>query len=245
MGLEFIAGGTAACSLLAISNAMRAGKGRCLAAQDDFPPNWRSVLGNGQITIGYDPATTEKQKSNPSGLTIMEKVGGAYAARLLMRFKTADDDKALALLDEAVDIGEGRRPRRLVIDATNERYFAQRVRKHFLGRVPVDLVVSSESFPMQEMSYKTFLGNQLVNVLDDNMILLPEERWIRNDWRLVYKDRGLFQTHVDKSGNHGDTFDSTKLALHGFFTGGPVEAEAAGSAPVDTLPWRHSSTILA
>lgn len=244
MALKFMSGSAAACSLLSLSNAMIAGRDLCLCSEGDFPPAWKDQLGDGQISVGYDLATTEKQKSNPSAITVLEKSGSRYIARLITRFKTGDNDKALAMLEEAIDLGDGRRPRRLVVDGTSERYFADKVKKHFLGRVPVEIVVSSESFPGEEMNYKTYLGNQLVNTLEDNQLILPEAKWVKDDWRLVFKERGLFVNQLDNAGNHGDTFDSTKLALHGFFTGGPVEASAAGSTSVPGAKnWAHSAAI--
>jgi len=234
MAIKFIPGGAAVCSLLSLANAMAAGRDRCLAAEDELPANWRDFLEDGQISIGYDVATTEKGKSNPSSITVLQKQSGIYLARLIFRFKTKDNDKALAYLDELLDLGTGRRPRRLVIDGTNERYFADMVKKRYLGKVPVDIVVGGESYPNEDLNFKNYLGNVCVNELDDNHLLLPEARWVREDWRLVTKNRGSFDNVVDNAGNHGDTFDSTKLALHGFKVGGPVEAAAVPTSNVST-----------
>ena len=242
--LKFVRGGAAACSLMSLSNAMAAGRGLGIAAEGDFPANWRDRLGTGPICIGIDPATTEKEKSNPTSIGVVEKVDGAYVGRLVLRYKTASAEDAMARILEACDLGGGRRARRVVIDATSERYFADMVRKRLMGIVPVDLVVSSERYPDNEaMNFKTYLGNQLVNLMEDNRLKLPESRWLKDDFRLVFKERGAFVTHVDSAGNHGDTFDAVKLAIHGFTSGGPVEMEAAntGSLPATFAPgWGES-----
>ena len=191
--------------------------------------SWRDKLGNGRIGIGADPATTEKQKSNPFAISIVEEVGLDYILRLVIRFKTSDPDKAKAYLREACDLGTERRPHRLCIDATSERFWAAEVKREFRDICPVTLVVSSEktTYMGQDLTYKQYLGNLVINTIDDGHLWLPEARWLKDDFRLVVRSRGTFETQVDSAGNHGDTFDSTKLALHALIAkGGPVEAAA-------------------
>lgn len=227
-GLRFKTGGAAAVSLQALANAMAMGRGKCLAAEDDFPVNWRDKLGNGTFSVGADPATTEGEKSNPFAITIIEHVGMASIARLIIRFKTRDPAKAKAYLREACDLGLGRRPRRLVVDATSERFWAAEVRTEFSHICPVELLVSSEktTYQGEDVLYKAYLGNLLVNTMDDGLLLLPECRWVKDDFRLVMRDRGSFDNATDSSGNHGDTFDSTKNALHGVLSRlGPIQAD--------------------
>lgn len=228
--LIFKTGGTAAVSLQSISNAMIMGRNKCLAAEDDFPPNWRNILGPGTIAVGADPATTEKEKSNPFAITITEQIGMLFFARLIIRFKTQDPDKAKAYLKEACDLGPNRKPRRLVIDATSEKFWAAEVRKEFAQICPVELVVSSEKITYQgeNILYKAYLGNLLVNTMDDGKLCLPEYRWIKDDFRLVMRSRGSFDNLIDSAGNHGDTFDSTKNSLHGLVSPfGPLQASGA------------------
>jgi hypothetical protein len=43
--------------------------------------------------------------------------------------------------------------------------------------------------------------------LDDNHLWLPSERYVREDWRLVKKEKGQFVCEPDSDGRHGDTFD--------------------------------------
>lgn len=117
--------------------------------------------------------------------------------------------------------------RRLAVDGTNERYFAQRVRKDLGCMVPVEIVIGSEriELPGQQdpLNFKQHLGALLVADLDDNRLLLPPERYVREDFRLVKKEKGQFVCEPDGEGRHGDTFDSTKLALWALSsTGGAI-----------------------
>lgn len=241
--LMFKSGGSSAVTLQAVRMAMEKGRGRCLAAEDDFPPDWRAVLGDGTIAVGADPATTEKEKSNPFSISIVEQVGSEFVLRLVVRFKTQDPEKAKAYLREACDLGNGRRPRRLVIDGTSERFWAAEVKREFSGICPVELVVSSEktSYMGQEMTFKAYLGNLMVNTMDDGQFAMADCRWLKDDFRLVVRERGSFDNRLDSAGNHGDTFDSTKNAVHGLVRkGGPVDASGAavGSYGADK-PQQH------
>lgn len=227
--LIFKTGGTAAVSLAAIHTAMQRGIGQCVFAEETFPLGWRNLLGRGRIALGYDIATTENGQSNPSSVTVMEEEGLDLIARLKIIWKTADPDHAMAMVGEALDLGGDRKAVRLVVDASNERYFAVALKKKFGGRVIVELVVASEVITHgdQKMNNKTYMGNQLVNAADDGHLILPESRYVKEDYRLVKRDRGGFTTDADSQGRHGDTFDSDKLAAHGLKArGGPVQADA-------------------
>jgi hypothetical protein len=244
-GLEFKCSSTAAISLMSMRSAQVRGQDLCLAAEDDFPPDWRRLLGPGRIAIGADPATTENKTSNPFAITILEERLPDYIARLIVRFRTADPEKAKAFLREACDLGAGRHPVRLVIDATSEKFWAAEVKRDFARFCPVELMVSSEkiSYKGEDVLVKAYLGNLLINVFDDGNILLPGPRWIKDDFRLVMRERGSFNNLLDAAGNHGDTFDSTKNALHGLIKpGGPVEAAAVQRgdyyAPATARPGR-------
>jgi hypothetical protein len=219
-GLKLAATGTTACSLSALHFAQsRPESATCLAFENDLPGNWLELLGLGDepVTVGYDVATTEKGSSNPSSISIVPHVGRDYPVRLIFRWKTADPAKARAILREIL---KGVRCRRLSIDATNERYFATDIRREFASLCPIELVVASERITYQgaEILVKTYLGNLVVNALDEGQLPLPADRWVREDFRLVRRVKGGFDADVDGSGNHGDSFDSTKLALHGWMT---------------------------
>jgi hypothetical protein len=221
-GLRLASTGTAAVALNALHTAQsRDEAATCLFFDGELPANWHDQLAAfgeiGTVTVGFDVATTEKNSSNPSSVTIAGKIDNGHAARLIFRWKTNDPKVSTAYLREFVT---SLKAKRLVIDASNERFYARQVRDALAKHCVVELVVSSENITvgLVEMPVKTYLGNLLVNALDDAQIALPAAREVRQDFRLVRKVRGRFDNEVDGSGNHGDTFDSTKLALHGWKT---------------------------
>jgi hypothetical protein len=76
-----------------------------------------------------------------------------------------------------------------------------------------------------------------VAVFDDNQITVAPERYIKTDMRLVKRDRGSFSAEVGPGGEHGDTFDSHKLALHALdSTGGALESTEG--IRIGRGPWR-------
>jgi len=197
-----------------------------------LPRGWADVIAPkyARLGIGFDVATTTKKKSNPSSLAIVQEVGRMIYARLVLRWKSKDPAIAYALFEQLLDAVHGKFSIRIAIDATSEKYFAVDFKKKFTGRCPVQLVVASESLEYrgEKMIYKVYCGNLLCNQLEDALLALPAEAFIRNDFRLVVRDRGTFDAEVDENGAHGDTFDSVKLgilALRGK-GGGPVAAKA-------------------
>ncbi len=123
---------------------------------------------------------------------------------------------------------EGGRARRLCVDASNERYFAAALQQLLADELPVELVISGQTIELpgrEPISRKSHLGNQLIGVLDDNRLTLPPERYIKDDFRLVKRDRGSFAADIAPDGKHADTFDSHKLALEALQPGGGYYAE--------------------
>ena len=112
---------------------------------------------------------------------------------------------------------QGGRARRLCVDATNERYFARMAQKALAAELPVELVIMSETIEVAgqpaPITMKQHLGSLLVAELDDNHLWLPPERYLREDWRLVKKEKGQFVCVPDSDGRHGDTFDGAKLGI--------------------------------
>lgn len=233
-GCKFIAGGSAACSLLALDSAQQRGMGRCrfIQVQEDSDidaaiAHLVKTLGSGPVGIGLDLATTEKGISNPTALAVMEQAGAELIVPLVLTWKTKDEALAEERITRVVDAiarrQEGGRARALAVDATNERYWASSLRKKLASRLPVHLVVGSESAEVQgqqPQNWKQYLGAALVGELDDNHLTLPPERYLREDFRLVRKERGLFVCDPQDDGKHGDTFDSCKLARHSLMTAG-------------------------
>jgi hypothetical protein len=227
-GCEFVIGGTSACGLLQLDTAQRRGIGKCalFVIHDDkefeAALEWiKANVGGGKVALGWDLATTEKATSNPSALAIVEQDGNDIIARAVLLWKLANPDIAIARVYTVIHLLTSRsnsnRPRRLCIDATSERYFAQTCRKELGGLLPVELVVGSETVPVpgrnETMTMKQFLGGMLVAELDDNHLTLPPDRYLREDWRIVRKEKGAFVCEPDCEGRHGDTFDSVKLGL--------------------------------
>jgi len=176
------------------------------------------------VGIGFDVATTTKGKSNPSVVSVVEEHGPEWLVRARFIWKTKDPDVANARLDGiiAAVAGRGQRARALAQDATNEKYYAEDNRKRLRSKLPVILVVASESVDRPGLdkptNYKEWLGDALVEKLNDNNLTLPGDAYTRQDYRLVMKDRGKFVCEPNENGMHGDTFDGDKLA--GYALGG-------------------------
>jgi hypothetical protein len=232
--LIFKAGGTAAITLAALHVAMTQGSGQCVFAEDEYPKGWEETLSDHPTVIGLDPATTENQTSNPTSICISQKIGSKVIERCVVVFKTNDPDHTRAMVRIAIDgvrARTGRPPRRLVGDGTNERFFMTDLKRELAGKVVMEIVVMSESieFRGETMTKKTYLGSLYVDQYEDASIAIPEDRYIREDRRLVVKEKGLFVNQTDSRGRHADTFTSGSLAVHGLLSrGGPAEAEAVG-----------------
>jgi hypothetical protein len=198
-----------------------------------LPAGWPSFISPDypRIGLGLDVGTTTKQKSNPSVLAVTQEVGMTYFVRLLVSWKSKEPSIAREILNLVLEgIPHGFRPRRLCIDATSEKYFAVDLRSAFAGRIPVDLIVASEAteYMGERMIFKQYLGNLMVNTIEDGYIAIPKENWVQKDFRSVVRDRGTFEAEVDDEGRHGDCFDAVKLSLHALIIpGGPVQASAA------------------
>ncbi len=240
-GLVFVAGGTSACGITQIDTAQRRGVGKCMFVLVDSDLDFdRAIaelpgrLGAGKVGIGFDVATTTKGSSNPSAVAVCEQHGIEYSYPIIVAWKTADprvaEERVRRIVKAVAKRKEGGRARGMHIDATNERYFAAGLRDSLAGLIPVTLVIGSEvdNRPGYEpMTKKQLLGSRLVAELDDNHLTLPPERYVRDDWRLVKKDRGSLVCEPDVDGKHGDTFDAAKLALDALVNNGPVEIQAA------------------
>ena len=228
-GVKFVFGGAAACGLLQLDAAQRRGVGRCTCVvvendrDVDTALGWlRTHLGpGGPIGIGVDLATTESESSNPTAITVMERSGVEMIGILTLVWKTKDPalakERFRKVIQAVCEYRPGNPPRRMAVDATNERYFATELQRELAALVPVELVVGSETVELpgsEPITKKALLGNRYVAELDDNHLILAPERYLRDDHRLVKRDRGSFDTDTGPGGEHGDTFDSHKLALH-------------------------------
>lgn len=227
-GCKFIIGGSSACGLLLLDTAQRRGIGQCANFVIDDDLSFDSALAflarnlsANKAGIGVDWATTEKTVSNPTSVAVMEEDGAGYLVRAVFNWKTSDPDVAtdrLRRIVQAVNARpQGGRARRLCQDATSEKYHCENIRKELRALVPVENVVASETIERpggDTMTLKQFLGSQYVGELEDNHLTLPPERYLREDHRMVKREKGSFQCEADATGRHGDTFDACKLALH-------------------------------
>ena len=215
---------------------------RTISVRSAINRAWAGLLDPDAIRIGmgFDVATTLKKKgkggnqSNPSAICVLQQVGLMFLSRLFVRFRTNDPKIAAAIIEAILaDIAAARpllRVRKLCVDATNERFFAANLKSEFAGRLIVEPVVGSEGMEYRglKMTMKAYLGNQLVDHVEDGYFAMPELAWLQSDFRLVKRVAESFDAEIDEHGNHGDCFDAAKLALHALVHGGgPAEARAA------------------
>ena len=246
-GCAFITGGSAAVALVPLLAAQNEGAKRgCKYYQDMLPPGWVQACGfrpGVPAVIGVDPATTEGQKSNPTGFCASQMDGALHEARALMRYKIQSPKEARAVIVSAVDdlLAAGIPVKCAVLDATSERYWCAETRQEIEPRVPVLLIVSSEreEYEGENVLLKTILGNEAVASLEDHKAALPPDKCVKDDFRLVRRQKGGFSNEVDTAGNHGDLFDAFKLALRGHTTDyleTAAEAVQVGAPSISLLP---------
>lgn len=194
--------------------------------------DWTRFIGSGQIGLGLDLATTENETSNPSALCVMERSGPVFMQRLVLRFKTRREEITRALLDIVFNdlVLARHRPLRMCVDASNERFFSQSLQKQFSRFCPVQLIVANEKteWKGEDFDYKTLLGNIYVNSFVDAAMRMPEAHWLKEDHRLVKRDKGRFIASQSPDGGHADTFDAGKLARFALEGRGRAEASGAG-----------------
>lgn len=202
-----------------------------MTPREAIPTSWTDYLTDHSVGLGLDLATSDKKGSNPSSLSVTQKVGRVYKVRLLVAWKTEDPDVTKAITSLVINdiIHAGKSARRLSIDASNEVFFARELKKLLRSKCAVSLVKSGENIKHDghELDAKTIIGNIYINALEDGQVELPEGTFIATDHRLVKRDRGSFTTDTGKGGQHGDTFDSTKLSIWSLIKGGgKVQAQA-------------------
>ena len=237
--IEHVRGGTSAVGLAELDTAQTRGAEDCrtfiIDHDDDLQAalDWLFLhLDDGPVGIGFDVATTTNEKSNPSAIAILEGLDAYdWAAKCVVVWKTRDPAVAIRRA-EALVIGvarraHGGRAKAFNVDSSNERYFATDLVRALRKYVAVNCIAGGdkyESFSAEEMNWKQYLGNALVNEFQMNRGAIPPDRYIRNDIRLVKRDKGTFVTDTGDNGEHGDTFDAIKLALEALRRGGAFEA---------------------
>ena len=226
-GIQHVLGGASAVGLLELQTAQTRGIGQCalflLDSEEDFLSAMihirEKLRRDATIGLGFDIATTEKETSNPSVLAIAEEKGAEICVRAILVWKTKDPAIATERISRTLRCIRSceTRPRRLCVDATNERYFAAAIAQKFATEVPVELIVASDGITVpgreEATNMKTLQGDLLVSCLNDNRMTLPPDRYLREDFRLVRKVGGRYVCTPDQEGRHGDTFDGTKHAV--------------------------------
>lgn len=209
---------------------------------DILPADWidRVDPAHPRLAIGIDPATTTKQKSNPTGIVLCQQVGHMRPQRLVVRLKTGDGDVIFELLSIMISRlrSIGLSVRSIVILATNERFWAVAMRKRLARLAPVELLIEGANIDYlgETLKVKAYLGNLVVNTIDEGYLPLPAEEWLKRDYRSVVKERGTFNAEILADGGHGDCFDASGAALHGLNINGRIQA--AGVA-VGTFGQKH------
>jgi len=254
--LNHKAGGTAAIDLIALLTAQRRGVGQAafieISDDVDFPGDYsldrdhpdfrralellRELLTNGPVGIGFDVASTTGETSNPSSITVTERLGGSERCqRLTLVFKSKKRKMMSGRLREIVRVvrqrPEGGPARRLCIDSSNERLAAEETKDDLSGAIPVELIAGGNNVVpkppsyLDEINYKTYLGELYSTEVNEGRYVLAPDKYIKDDQRLPRKDQGRFVCTPEPDGKHGDTFDSGKLAEHALTsTSGAIES---------------------
>ncbi len=222
-------GGTAVIDLVAMLTAQKRGAAECAFVFVDNEGDFiqalkllRPLLKDGPVGIGFDGATTTGETSNPACVVVTEQRGVERLQRLVVLWK---EKKPQIVRERLKDIARvvrerpaGGPARRLCIDASNERYFAEETRDELSGMIPVQLVVNGstvEPLPpgySNAINWKTYLGDIYSTAVNDGRYAIPSADYIKQDHRLVTKSAGAYCCDPQPDGKHGDTFDGGKLA---------------------------------
>jgi hypothetical protein len=224
--------GTSAVSPLALDTAQRRGLGR--AAASHWPeelsglPEGALDFVKGTVAIGIDMATTTKKMSNPTSLSIVNLAADGFEVPCILWWKTANPHtttgRVVGLIQTLKSMGV--KVECVGVDASNEKYYAILLKEAIGALADVQLLVSSESVetPEGKISLKAQMGNDLANGIESGKAVLPFSSYVYGDFMRVVKSGGSFDAAVGPNGEHGDTFDSTKIGLRVLRRGGSVEA---------------------
>ena len=231
------AGGTACIDLMALLSAQQAGAKECAFFLVDSDRDFQQALNtltelltDGAVGIGVDVASTTGDTSNPTSVTITEKKGLERKQRIVVVWKEKREivqrerlrQIALAVRNRS----KGGPGRRLCIDGSNERLFAEGTQAALAGLIPVQVVVSGASVdPLpagytESINYKTYLGDLYAAAINGGTTAMPPDEYIKQDHRLTVKNGGRYECDPQPDGKHGDTFDSGKLAEFALTTAG-------------------------
>jgi hypothetical protein len=236
------AGGTAVVDLMALLSAQKAGAKECafLFVDDDrdFQRGMqllRDLVTDGTVGIGVDVASTTGDTSNPTSVTIMEKKGVERRQRVVLVWKEKREatqrDRLRQIVQTLRARPDGGPARRMCIDGSNERLFAEGTQAELAGLIPVQVIVSGATVDpappgyTESINYKTYLGDLYSAAINGGTMAMPPDEYIKQDHRLTVKNGGRYECDPQPDGKHGDTFDSGKLAEFALMaTGGALES---------------------
>ena len=231
-------GGNAAIDLVALLTAQQRGANQCafVFVEDDADFQralklLRALLGPGLVGLGFDPASTTGETSNPSSFTVTEQQGVERFQRLVVLWKekreSTQKDRIRQIVTAVKQRPVGGAARRLCVAAGNERLFSQGLQEDFTakGLVPVELVIEGASVkPMPQgihdpINYKTWLGDRYSTAVNDNHYAFPSDQYFKDDQRLTVKSAGRYECDPQPDGKHGDTFVSGEMAEYALTAG--------------------------
>lgn len=227
--------GRSAISPMAMTTAQQKGRTRCFASEwpadmEELPAGALEHV-KGVVTIGVDPATTEKETSNPTGLAIQRKEGQDIHIPTILWWKTADpriQRKRMVLIVRTL-LNMGVQVKCVGIDATNERGLAREIRDDLTALTTVILLIGSENVEGVKdtdgfnINVKQHKGNLLSAAGESERLIVASHRYVYGDWMRVVKKKGTYDAAVGSAGEHGDTFDAAANAMFVDEVGGPVE----------------------
>lgn len=259
--LEHKMGGSAAIDLLALLSSQQRGAQTCSFVYVDNDADFRRALdllranlGPGVVSVGFDPATTTKESSNPTGVTVAEMRGGLRKQPLVMCWKEKEPAivrERMKLVFETIQARPvGGRAKALVVGATNERYFSKDLADHLGALVPTILVVESEGIHPagyeKPINFKTYIGDIYCAAVNENRYDLPAGEYFKKDQRLTIKSGGRYDCPVDStSGAHGDTFSSGGFAEYGFQVGTGLFVPRPAGRSGEASEWRRNTEVMA
>ena len=222
-------GGVAAIDLVALLVAQKRGANECAFIFVDDDKDFqkatgllRALLTDGPVGLGFDPASTTGETSNPSSFTVTEQRGLERIQRLVVLWKEKRESIQKQRIREIVDVvrqrGKGGAARRLCIAAGNERLFSQGVQEDLGAMVPVELVIEGsvvDPIPagyQENINYKTWLGDNFAAAVNENHYSCPSAEYFKQDMRLTTKNAGRYECTPQPDGKHGDTFVSGEMA---------------------------------
>lgn len=239
---KFVIGGSSAIGLAELDTAQRRGIGHCqlfqISEDSDLDQAIKFIaerIGKGPVAVGVDWATSQKEGSNPTSVTVTEEDGVNEIQRAVLLWKSNNPDVQCERVCRVVSAinqrKEGGRVRRFGQDATGQQLFCKVVAKALAGLCPVESLVMSETVELPgydtPVTKKTYYGDLYVAKFNDNRVTAPPERYYREDHRLPKKLKGLYVTEPQSDGKHGDTFDSGKIASAMLKSaGGAITAES-------------------